>query len=279
MARQASKPGGKQKAEQGERKPWGRMILGLLIGLCGVGGAVLLANEVRQQVLDDPQFTMAGEYADIENTADFMIYGLNHTPRARVVEVFADDFGKNIFLIPIEQRRIHLQGIDWVKEATVSRIWPNKIIVRIQERTPVAFARIGSGDSSRLALIDDDGVLLEQSKGKALFSFPILTGLDGSKREADLAQQVARMQRLMNDVGTLSSKVSQVNVAKRELVVTLDLDGRSIDLLIGTGNFRNRLQQFINHYPEIGRTSPQTVLFDLQIDDTIIARGTKRHGQ
>ncbi len=32
-----------------------------------------------------------------------------------------------------------LRTVDWVKDASVARLWPNRVMVRVEERTPVAF--------------------------------------------------------------------------------------------------------------------------------------------
>ena len=46
------------------------------------------------------------------------------------------------FPAPLEERRRRLLAIDWVEDASVSRIWPNRLVVRIHERKPVAFVNL-----------------------------------------------------------------------------------------------------------------------------------------
>ena len=72
--------------------------------------------------------------------------------------VFATDFDRSIFAVPLDERRRRLLAIDWVEDASVSRIWPDRLVVRIRERTPVAFVPLRSG----VLLIDSHGVLLDQ---------------------------------------------------------------------------------------------------------------------
>ncbi len=43
------------------------------------------------------------------------------------------------------ERRRRLLAVDWVKDASVSRRWPNRVSVNVIERRPVAFAQI-AGD-------------------------------------------------------------------------------------------------------------------------------------
>ncbi len=63
------------------------------------------------------------------------IQGLHYASRAKVQRVFAEDFDRSIFSVPLEERRRRLLAIDWVEDASVSRIWPDRLVVRIRERS------------------------------------------------------------------------------------------------------------------------------------------------
>ena len=73
------------------------------------------------------------------------------------MEVMGGDIGRNIFFIPLAQRKAQLEQIPWVESASVMRFVPNRLQVEIHERTPVAFARVGP----RISLIDAGGTLME----------------------------------------------------------------------------------------------------------------------
>ena len=40
--------------------------------------------------------------------------------------------------LPLRQRREELLRLQWVKDATVTRIWPNRLRIQVVEREPVA---------------------------------------------------------------------------------------------------------------------------------------------
>ena len=84
--------------------------------------------------LTDPQFTLSRDRPDA-----LTIEGLNYASRAKVQRVFAEDFDHSVFSVPLDERRRRLLAIDWVEDASVSRIWPDRLVVRIRERQPVAF--------------------------------------------------------------------------------------------------------------------------------------------
>ena len=79
---------------------------------------------------------------------DFQIEGIRNVTDEQIVQVFGRDFGRSIYLCPIRERRLKLLGIDWVKEASISRLWPNRLVIRIKERTPAAFVQMPAADGA-----------------------------------------------------------------------------------------------------------------------------------
>jgi len=104
---------------------------------------------------------------------------------ADVAGVFAADLGRSVLRVPLGERRAAIERIPWVERATVRRILPNRIVVEITERRPVAFARLGS----ELALMDARGVLLERRLGDA-YRFPVVTGVSPDMPRAERERRV-----------------------------------------------------------------------------------------
>src|SRR5213082_469132 len=95
----------------------------------------------------------------LDSSDNIELAGLSNVTRAQVMEVMGGDIGRNIFFIPLDERQKQLEQIPWVESASVMRFAPDRIKIQIHERTPVAFARIGS----KISLIDPGGVLMELS--------------------------------------------------------------------------------------------------------------------
>src|ERR1700692_2894962 len=97
------------------------------------------------------------------------------------------DIGRTIFFIPLAQRQEQLKQIPWVESASVMRFVPNRLRIEIHERTPVAFARIGS----HISLIDAGGTLMELAPGgKQKYWFPGIAGMNAGE---PLSTRAARM--------------------------------------------------------------------------------------
>jgi cell division protein FtsQ len=105
------------------------------------------------------------------------------------------------------------------------------------------------------------------------FSSPIVTGVYERQSEADRQERIRHYLRLMNELGTLSKQISEVDVSEPgNLKVSLEVEKRAIELEMGNRNFKRRLQDFLDHYAEIHRRAGKSTSFDLRLDDRITTR-------
>jgi cell division protein FtsQ len=218
---------------------------------------------VRQYALTDPQFVLSSNRPNA-----LTIQGLNYTPRTKVQRVFFGDFDHSVFSVSLAERRRRLLAIDWVEDVSVSRIWPDRLLVRIRERKPVAFVLFRSG----VLLIDAEGVLLDPP-ALAHFAFPVLSGVREDETENQRRERVRALLRLQQDMGYMAKDVSEVNTADPDNIrIVAQVENRAVELMMGDGNFAQRYQNFLAHYPEIGKRSPNVRSFDLRLDGQVTAR-------
>ena len=149
----------------------GRVLLGVAV-LAVLGGVTASAWVLKTYLGRDSRFRIAG-------TDNIEAIGLTQVSRAEMLPVFGEDVGRNIFFIPLNERRKQLEAIPWVEHASVMRLLPDQIRVSIVERQPVAFVRQGQ----QIGLVDKDGVLLTMPPAMMAqhnYSFPVVTGLEAS---------------------------------------------------------------------------------------------------
>jgi len=244
------------------RSRWRTWVWTIVAGVVCVSTG-MAALRVRRFALDDPQFRLPRDRQDA-----LTITGLHYASKAKVQRVFATDFGQSIFSVPIDERRRRLLAIDWVEGASVLRIWPDRLSVQIRERRPVAFVFLRSG----VLLIDRQGVLLDPPS-QAQFTFPVLSGVREDETDEQRRERVRAMLRVQDDLGYLAKDVSEVNVADTENIrIVAQVEQRALELIVGDTNFARRYQNFLNHYPEIRKRSPEVKTFDLRMDDRITAK-------
>ncbi|MFB3829095.1 MAG: cell division protein FtsQ/DivIB [Bryobacteraceae bacterium] len=249
--------------EQPKRRFRWRLYLGVAAAMLACASAAAAGMKVRAFALTGPQFALSPE-----DRQAITISGLRYASRTRVLHAFSGDWEKSVFAIPLDERRRRLLAVDWVQDASVSRVWPNRIAVRIAERLPVAFVNL-----SRPLLVDAEGVLLEPP-AQARFSFPVLSGITEAQGEPERRARVRAMLRLLEDLGNASKDISEVNAAELDnLKVVAQFENIAIELVLGDRNFARRYETFVAHYPEIRKRTPEARRFDLRLDDRIVGAG------
>jgi cell division protein FtsQ len=225
-------------------------------------GTVLFALHLAEQFLiTDSRFALGGP----DDDSSLQITGAAHASRPAIEKIFGDDEGVSVYLIPLAERRNAVRDVPWVREASVARVWPNRVIVRVQERTPVAFVRM---NASRFGLIDGEGVILPPATDR--FKLPVLAGVRAADPVIKRREGVQRMLRLVADLGEATANISEVDVSDGDnLRVSQPYDGRFLTLLLGDRNFKARYGNFLSHYSQIQQRLPGAAVLDLRLEDRI----------
>jgi len=249
---------------------YGLIIVGASIGLTGV---IYASQHFEQFLIRDPRFFLPGPPDYGLESPNLEVEGVKYASRAQVLRIFDSDMGRSVFLFPLRARRKELLNLRWVRDASIIRIWPNRVQVRVWERRPVAFVKLRAESMERWALIDDEGIILDPPQ-KSSFHLPMLSGIQPGESAVQRGIRVRRAQRLLQDLGTLADDVAEADVGDLDdLKVTEKLDGRAVTLMLGDRNFSARVRNFLDHYPDIHRRIPQVTTFDLRLDDRITGVG------
>ena len=208
----------------------------------------------------------------IDSSDQIEVAGAEHVAHAQIMEVMGGDIGRNIFFIPLAQRQQQLEQIPWVESASVMRFVPNRLRIEIHERTPVAFARIGS----HISLIDAGGTLMELSPGvKRKYSFAVIAGMNSGE---PLSTRAARMKiynalvRSLDSTGAhYSRELSEVDLSDPEDVKILASDASGEVLVhLGSGNYLQRYKTFVTHVLQWRQQFDKLESVDLRYDGQII---------
>jgi cell division protein FtsQ len=208
----------------------------------------------------------------IDSSDQIEVSGAQHVAHAQIMEVMGGDIGRNIFFVPLAQRKQQLEQLPWVESASVMRFVPNRLRIEIHERTPVAFARIGS----HISLIDAGGTLMELAPGgKQKYSFAVIAGMNAGE---PLSMRAARMKNYNELVRELDSggahysqELSEVDLSDPEDVKVLAADANGEALVhLGSGNYLQRYKTYVTHVQQWRQQFEKLESVDLRYDGQII---------
>jgi len=265
----------KQSAPDSNEERFLNIRRGLIIATFVSFGLVALlwgAIQLEHFLIRDPQFTLALPPDAGEPSPAIEIIGVTNSARENIAALFEKDYGQSVYLMPLRQRRDELLRLPWIKGARVTRIWPNRLQIRITEREPVAFVQLPN--EPELPLIDTDGFIL-RPETQGSFNLPVLTGITREQSDEDRRVRVRRLRKLINDSGELSAKISEVDVTDPDnLKVMQDAGGKAVTLIIGNRYFKRRLEKFKQNAEDLLRRDPGKTTFDLRVEGSIYARPT-----
>jgi cell division protein FtsQ len=218
------------------------------------------------------------------------ITGVKNASRAHVMEVAGADIGRNVFFVPLDERKKQLEQIPWVQEATVMRLLPNRIAVTIHERTPVAFAQIGS----RISLIDANGVVMGlPANRQTKYSFPVIRGITDTEPLSSRAAAMKIYNRLVSELGgndgdsapssggtnggtNYVKQLSEVDLSDPENVkVTANDPGGTMVVHLGAQDFLPRYKLYVSHIAEWRQQFQNVQSVDLRYEGQVVVNPDK----
>lgn len=209
----------------------------------------------------------------MDSSDDIEILGSGtNVSRAQVMEVMGGDIDRNIFFVPLDDRKKQLEAIPWVQSASIMRFLPNRMKIVVKERTPVAFAQI----SSHIALIDASGVVMEMQPGQqASYSFPVIVGMPEaeprSTRAARIKLYLRLVQELDSGVAQYSHDLSDVDLSDPDDVKATVTDPHGAVLVhLGSSNFLERFKIYVAHVQEWRAQFARLESVDLRYDHQVI---------
>ncbi len=208
----------------------------------------------------------------IDSSDQIEVSGAQHVAHAQIMEVMGGDIGRNIFFVPLAQRKQQLEQLPWVESASVMRFVPNRLRIEIHERTPVAFARIGS----HISLIDAGGTLMELAPGgKQKYSFAVIAGMNAGEPLSTRAARMKNYNELVRELDSggahYSQELSEVDLSDPEDVKVLAADSNGEALVhLGSGNYLQRYKTYVTHVQQWRQQFEKLESVDLRYDGQII---------
>jgi cell division protein FtsQ len=242
---------------------WGLVALLVLpaVGYAGYSLAVFMLSSPRFLLTNGDDVVLTG---NTYVTADEVSSALGLTRAGKPA------FGMNILRISLQEKKKQLETIPWVRSATVTRVYPNRLAVSLVERTPIAFVNLGG----RLKLVDAEGVLLDKPE-RATFDFPVLTGLDAANGQAERVARLALFEtferQIASEIAGSGWMVSEVDLTDPDDLKAMLVEGRdTLQVHFGHGEFQERFQNFLALLPEVRKTQGRIDSIDLRYRNQII---------
>ncbi len=223
--RGASRPVVREPLYKRLPRPSWRLLFRLLL-LILLAGVVYAFYELRTTI--EPLIDQPIRRVQVEGD-------LSYVSTAQVGERILPHTGeKTFFAVDLAALRSDLQAMPWIAEAHVRRVWPDRVIVRLEEQLPVA----RWGDE---ALLNNQGKAFVPDELKAYAHLPRLWG--PQRAQERVMGQYQLFNRLLRPVGI---KVAGLEMRERgSWYLTTD---QGFELLLGRDRIVDKMRRFIRVY-------------------------------
>lgn len=147
---------------------------------------------------------------------------------------------------------VDLQGVaaavkkdnSWVRDVSVSRQWPDTLVLQVGEYEPYALIAVGAEDRTKLHYLDRSGIPFAKASYGMDLDFPVITGLEeqpDEQRRAGYLEQPLHLLRLIgaNNPNLPIQSISEIHIDDQEGLV-IYLVEYPFPIFFGEGDIRQK---------------------------------------
>ena len=200
-----------------------------------------------------------------------------HTgPRVREEEVLrlADlSAGDNIFAFRLSEAVSAIELHPWVKSASVMRELPDRVVIDVLERKPVAVISLGA-----LYYVDEEGEVFKKVLPGETVDYPVITGIslrevvEDKDKVTPLLQSAVSVIEIARDSLILPEKdISELRLDEKQ-GLTLVRNGDGMEILLGQGKFADKWRRLEQVLVELGEEASKVAELDLNYQERVTVR-------
>ena len=152
----------------------------------------------------------------IFNVSEIKVIGNNSTSTEKIIGLSKINIGENVFKINKKRVEKEIKTNGYIEVVSIHRVLPDKIEIKIQERTPTFIIENGNG----YTYINNQGYVLEVSTEK--IDLPIIIGITTSTEEMVEASRLCE-----EDLNKLSTVLKIIDIAEvnniKSIITTINI--------------------------------------------------------
>jgi len=217
-------------------------------------------------------FILSSPYFLIRET---VVRGCKELTEKDVLAVAALPSGANLLAFNLEKTARAIRRNPWIKEVFVGRELPDRIVIEVRERQPIAVLKQQDG----LFLVDKEGLRFKRVEQADDVDLPVLTGAEESSEteRALFAQSLA----LLNFLGRMQTFPSPAEVSEvhRDTVMGLSLfTTNGLCLTLGFDGFETKLQRLSAVLEDLEKRNLRAGLTSIDLSDPAKVNVRRRGG-
>ena len=240
-------------------------VMGLLILLLGLGFGV---KHIYHRLCQSDFFQITA--VRINNN--------RMTSKEQIAALSRVDIHSNLLAINVVQMQELLESHPWIAKADVIRDWPNRLLINLKEKKPVALLNRDTG----LFYLDDSGQIIAAANPSQELDFPVITGFEkysfdttDSAHFSKPLQDAFELLKLANTNNPIlpQQNISDIHITEQGELILYLLD-RPFPIYLGTeGKISTRYYRLVKVLKDLYKTREFSEVLYIRLDyqkDTIL---------
>jgi cell division protein FtsQ len=197
---------------------------------------------------------------------EIMIRGCKELTEKEILSLAAIKPSQNILVVNTDEAARRIRVNPWVKDVSVGREFPDRVVIEIRERTPMALLK----KDTAFYLLDMEGVTFKKLEMGDDLDLPILTGFHSSgKLDLPLLERTLQMiQYLAKNPDFPNIKaISEINGSERFGLSLFTNTGLCLSL--GFDNYENKLKRLPAIMADLDQRRQKTAFLQIDLSDPI----------
>jgi cell division protein FtsQ len=235
----------------------------IILFIVGITGTVWSA--VSSGWVENKMELVKNNIIEATATAGMVVKEINVTGRQEtspsdLIETLDIKIGTPILKVEIEEARLRVESLGWIKSASVLRLLPNVIILDIKEREALA---LWQRNRRPPVLIDREGTVIQKRNLGKHSDLPLVVGQDAAKNAAVLIDLLHRHPLIFNEV-----KVA-IRVSGRRWNLRLK---NNIEIRLPAEEIATALNQLSEYQNKHSLFDRDIIAVDLRLPNRLIVR-------
>ncbi len=203
----------KSKRSGSFKKHWVRYPGFLRTGSVFIGIVLILAGSflIYHWISNSPIFRLSS----VEIT------GAVHTKQQSILQIAGLSTGMNLVSLKQDELSKEIESLEWVKEASVIKKFPDRLVIQIREYRPVALVSSDQG----MFLVDENGRIFRKVRNREVWDLPIITGMSPDQMGSGFLSQEGMKALYLLDLASKGARtlgvnnISEIHLGDQELVL------------------------------------------------------------
>ena len=255
-----------------------KLFIGTLIGILLLLSTGYLSKEVYQKLC----------HSDFFQITAMRIEGNRMASKEQITVLSRIDIHSNLMEINVPQVKSLLESHPWIARAEIKRDWPNRLLITVKEKKPVALVNRATG----LFYLDNKGHIIAAANASQELDFPVITGLENftfnpaqSARTPEILKDVMGLLKLASKNNSIlpEQNISEIHITENKELLLYLLD-RAFPIYMGSdGKISTRYYRLVKVLKDLYKTREFSkvsyIRLDYQKDSILVgkAESDSRH--